>query len=569
LISEATFVVTDTETTGEARGRDRMIEIGAVRVSGGETHGRYSALVNPGVSVPRRITRLTGISTAMIFDKPSPEPVLRAFLEFLGDGVLVAHNLRFDARVIDQELRRYNLRALSNRTLCTLRLARRLLPGLRSKGLSSVADFYGLTFERRHRALSDAEVTARILVRLLEKLSLEHRIDELDEVLAFQNRSYGGARPSLKRIRELRDRVVPALPSRAGVYLMKDAAGRVLYVGKAKDLRSRVGSYFSGVEGHDAKTRQLLDAVRNVEWRSTPTELAALLLESRLIKQIRPRFNRAGVRYARRPFLRLSTSEAFPRLSYCHELRDDGSEYYGPVRGEGYAGWVVDLVNRMFLLRECDDATLAHGARCIIGDLGRCSMPCEGLVDVDDYAPHVERVRRFLRGETPDVLDALRVRMERAAGEMDFEQARVYRDFIRRLEGTMARHRVLAMPVLDKNALVVVNEPKQALEVLVVRNGLPAHSEVLREPAGSEAIWARIRALVARHFESGGHRPEHLSRSETEEIALLSSWLFANRQHLSIHVWSEGCAGDELADAVVSAIRTSDCDVAVPAAADA
>ena len=135
-VSDATFVVTDTETTGLKAEEHRVIEIGAVKVEDGDVVDRFQQLVNPQRSIPGRITKLTGITTGMVFEAPTMEEVMPAYLDFLGDGILTAHNLSFDKGFLEAECERLGRGPLSNETLCTVRLARRLLPGLDSKGLS-------------------------------------------------------------------------------------------------------------------------------------------------------------------------------------------------------------------------------------------------------------------------------------------------------------------------------------------------------------------------------------------------------------------------------------------------
>ena len=154
---------------------------------------------------------------------------------------------------------------------------------------------------------------------------------------------------------------------------MHDAQGEVIYIGKAKSLRSRVRSYFTAIESHASHTRKLVQTVRQLTWRETGSELGALLLESRLIKTQKPRFNRAQRRYRSRPFVRLEITDRFPRISAQTYLKDDGAEYFGPLGGRRQAEMVVELINRLFLLRECDDATFA--ARTPLSLCGHGEMP--------------------------------------------------------------------------------------------------------------------------------------------------------------------------------------------------
>ena len=373
LLSDATFVVTDTETTGGSAASDRLIEIGAVKLRHGEVVERFSSLINPMRSIPARITHLTGISTAMVFDQPAVESVLPRFQEFLGESIFVAHNLGFDWRFIDAELGRADLPGLNNERLCTLRLARRVLRGLRSKGLSSLSDYYGIRIDRRHRALDDAEATAIILTKLLSSIEFEHGITCVNDLLAFQRQTYGAYLDDAKHVRRIREEVLPVVPPRAGVYFMRNRSGKVIYVGKAKNLRSRVRTYFTAVEAHPARTRKLVKEVRDVTWRETGSELAALLEESRLIKEHQPRHNRALKRYGRRPFIRLDCSAKYPTVSFVSQLVDDGAEYFGPVRGGRNAAFIVDLIDTVFKLRECDDGTFARRSACMYAEMNRLS----------------------------------------------------------------------------------------------------------------------------------------------------------------------------------------------------
>ncbi len=170
-LAKTEFVVVDIETTSTRPGTARITEVGAVRVRGGTTLETFTQLVNPGLPVSGSVARLTGIHDGMLADAPPFRRIAVPWLDFLGNAVLVAHNAPFDTRFLDQELRRCGEETPRNTVLCTVRLARRLVPGLRSHNLDSLADFFHLEFSARHRALGDAEVTARLLIRLLELAS--------------------------------------------------------------------------------------------------------------------------------------------------------------------------------------------------------------------------------------------------------------------------------------------------------------------------------------------------------------------------------------------------------------
>ncbi len=553
LIEDATFVVTDTETTGAPAGTDRMIEIGAVKIRNGEVVGRFAELVNPGCAVPKRITRLTGISTAMIFDRPAASDVLPRFIDFLGDGIFVAHNLSFDRRVLNHELTRAGMRPLRNDQLCTLRLARRLLPGLRSKGLSSLVDFFDIRMERRHRALDDAAATGEILLRLVDRLILEHRHLEVERLLQLQHKDYVKSIP--KHIRQIRASIARRLPPGPGVYFMKDRDGQVIYIGKAKSLKNRVRSYFNAIEGHPGRVRQMLQRVRDVTWEETGTELEALLAESRLIKELRPTFNRALKKHANRPFIRLDVSSPFPTISYVKFIVDDGAEYYGPVRGHRYAEWVVELINRMFKLRECDDRTLALGRRCFYGEIDRCALPCESRLP-DAYSAEVDHVRDFLTGRNADrVLVRLEEEMKDCARQLEFEQARECRDSIDRLRRLLAQQETVAAPIMEHNAIHVLRDARlDAVKLFFIRFGRLAQTYTAASTPTEEQYRA-IRFLCRKHYEGDTPRPLRYMREEIDEIRILANWLYATRKRSDIIRWNPDLSAERLAEEVLKKIR--------------
>ncbi|PEN14860.1 DNA polymerase III subunit epsilon [Longibacter salinarum] len=556
-IEDATFVVTDTETTGTKAASNRVIEIGAVKVEAGEITDRFQQLINPERTIPSRITHLTGITTGMVFDKPTMENVMPQYLDFLGDGILVAHNLPFDLRFLNAECSRLGLSDLENQTLCSLRLARRLLPGLRSKGLSRLAQFYGINVNGRHRALGDAEATGIILKRFIRQLDFEHDIHEVDELLAFQNRKYTKVRKAPKHLKKLREDVLPDLPDAPGVYFLKTSSGKTLYIGKAKQLSDRVRSYFTAIESKDARKRKMMSKVRRVEWTVTDTELEALLLESRLIKEQKPSYNRAQKRYRHRPFIKLQTDEAFPRVGWQRAISDDGAEYYGPLRSRKQAELVIEVISRFFGLRECDDSELSLGQRCLYADMERCTAPCENE-DEERYAVQVDRVREFLCGQDTSVLDELEERMQQASRQLEFEKAATFRDWLQTLERMLAKQKAVAAPVLDHNAaLVHPHQDEGTADVLLVRFGKFARSLRVNLPLSPDRT-SDVAGAVEFVFDDATVRPDELTRRDQDEIRLLSHWMYMHRSDLLSVRRGEGGLDDFVTRIVATLNQTTD-----------
>ncbi len=553
-VSDATFVVTDTETTGTKPEKHRVIELGAVKVRDGDIVDRFQQLVNPQRSVPGRITKLTGITTGMVFEAPPMAEVLPDYLDFLGDGIFAAHNLTFDQGFLNAECRRAGHDALSNETLCTLRLARRLLPGLDSKGLSRLTQFYDLNVDGRHRALGDAEATGHVLTRFLRQLAFEHEIDTVDGLLSFQHQQYQQVRTTPSHLREIRQETLPEVPEAPGVYELHNSSGTPIYIGKAKCLPDRLRSHFTAVESKSARMRKMLQKVRAVDWTATDTELQAILLESRRIKADKPRYNRAQRRYYNRPFLRLDTSHEYPTISWSRTLEADGAEYYGPVRNTDQAEMVVDVVGRFFELRECDDQRLRLGQRCLYADMDRCTAPCE-TDDRDAYAEVVDHVRAFLTGQDPSVVERLRDRMRQASEQRDFERAAEFRDIIEQLDPILEKQRVAAAPIRRYHAALLhpVADSDGRVEVLFIRFGRLEDAVVCSRPltaSDRQQLRARCRAL----FDPEMSAPESLSKRDATEIRLVLHWAYAHRDELSVVRWSAGEAPDAFGDRILEAL---------------
>ncbi len=285
LIEDAEIVVFDLETTGLSARRDRICEIGAVRVKALEVADTFETLVKPGVALPPTIARLTGLRDAELRGAPRPELAIRRFLAFAGDAALGAHNARFDVGFVDCAVERLTGRRVAAPVIDTVWLARRLLHGRSERfSLSQLAHFFGTSCEPCHRALPDAVATAEILVSLLG-LAQERGARTLAEVIEL-------AAPRARRLHARRSLIAGA-PTTPGVYLFRDRNEAVLYVGKARDLRARLRSYFAGDRQRPA-VEAALGALARVEWRELGSELEASLEELRLIRDLRPPANARG-----------------------------------------------------------------------------------------------------------------------------------------------------------------------------------------------------------------------------------------------------------------------------------
>lgn len=233
-------------------------------------------------------------------------------------------------------------------------------------------------------------------------------------------------------------RLLKQIPSRPGVYRMLDAAGKVLYVGKAKDLRRRVASYFS--RSLNQRLQAMVAQIADLELTVTRTEGEALLLESNLIKSLRPRYNvllRDDKSY---PYIRLTVGDEFPRLAFYRGPRTGNDRLFGPYPSAGAVRETMQLLQKLFPVRQCEDSFFRNRSRpCLQYQIKRCGGPCVGLVTAEDYADDVDHTIKFLEGRTDEVVEALAQRMEQASGSLAFEQAAVLRDQIATLRRIQQR----------------------------------------------------------------------------------------------------------------------------------
>lgn len=272
------YVLLDLETTGTTPAQDRITEIGLIRYENGVETGRWNTLVNPQVSIPPFIQRLTGITQAMTADAPIFAGIHGTLLDWLEDAVICAHNVRFDYGFLKHEFARIGI-SFQKKVLCTVKLSRKLYPQHKEHNLNAIMDRFQLTCPDRHRAMGDVNMMAAFIHRMMAQLG-EHTVQEAARLLLKQQTI-----PS-----NLDHLEIHAIPDTFGVYLFHGDSA-LLYVGKSVTLKSRVLSHFQS-DHRSSKEMRITQEIRRIEYRITGGELGALLLESRLIKEHQPIHNR-------------------------------------------------------------------------------------------------------------------------------------------------------------------------------------------------------------------------------------------------------------------------------------
>lgn len=315
-LSEVVFCVIDLETTGASPKTCEITEVGAAKYQGGVCIGTFQTLINPGVPIPPEIIYLTGITETMVGPAPLIDPVLPMLLEFIGNAVIVGHNVRFDLGFLNKALSDRDYPKLSNRVVDTCSLARRLVRSeVANCKLGTLSAHFGFVNQPTHRALDDVLATADLLHILLERAA-GFGVLGLDDLLEL---------PAINRHPHASKlHLTNGLPRQPGVYLFRDRSGQVLYVGKATNLRARVRSYFSTDERR--KIMPLLQITAKIDHVPCPTAFEAAVLEVRLIQRELPRFNRHSKFWSEYAYLRVIGSGANPKVTSVRTFDEpDGS----------------------------------------------------------------------------------------------------------------------------------------------------------------------------------------------------------------------------------------------------
>ncbi len=263
------------------------------------------------------------------------------------------------------------------------------------------------------------------------------------------------------------------IPASPGVYLFKDRGGRIVYIGKADSLRSRVRSYFAGSPAEHPWTRRLVRAIASVEYIATPSPVDALILEANLVKQHKPRYNINLKDDKKYPYLKLTMTHPFPRLVLTRSYRRDRSLYFGPYTRVKALRQTLRMLKKIFPLRQCTESRFASAKRpCLNFEMGRCLAPCSRPEVAEHYHTVVTATREFLEGRTAKVVSTLRARMERLAAKLKFEQAAALRDQLQALEDIARRQAVVFGDTRDRDFVAVAGEKVDACGVVLeVREG--------------------------------------------------------------------------------------------------
>lgn len=521
-IEETEFCVVDTETTGLSPRNNNIIEIGIVKISNLKIVDRYHSMINPGRAIPYYITNLTGISDDDVYNAPFFEDIVDEIIEFMGENVISAHNLSFDKSFLRAEFRNAGRDLPQNHEVCTLKMARKLYPFLKSKSLGSVCSHLKLKNSGAHRALSDAEVTGKALIKMIKELKKTHRMTSLEELLDYQKMPGKFHQPF--KVKKKLSQDVFDLPNAPGVYHFLNAKNEIIYIGKAKSLRDRVKTYFSAAAPKKAK--KIVKQASRLKVELTNSELTALLLEAESIKLAKPKHNSQLKRYGNKYFLRITAKDAFPGIEICNHFDFDGNDYFGLFISRRKAETVFDVLTKIFALRECDDKELARGKRCFLAEIERCIAPCENK-DKELYNSELEKVYEFLYGKNQFALNRLLNKMKYYSDTQKYEKAAEVKELVDMILAQTHKSSLLAEPVNQANVLFEVSEGGDKDYILMLEGRIFIKKYSLKEKDYFEEA-------IDDYYGNTLYLSAIPDEEDLEKMKITLNWMIKNRNKVRI-----------------------------------
>ena len=519
-LADVTFCVLDIETTGTDRGGDLITEIGVVKVRCGQFLGTMATLVNPGKAIAPSVTVLTGITQSMVAKAPRIETVLPTLQEFIGESVIVGHNVSFDMGFINAAMLRSDRPAFRNTIVDTLPLARRLVrdevPDCR---LGTLASRFRLDHRPSHRALDDALATTDLLHLLIERAA-GLGVMSLDDLVLLPKM---GGHPQAAKLK-----LTHHLPRSPGVYRFLGANDEVLYVGKATNLRQRVRSYFGSDDRR--KIGPMLRETQRLAHTGTTDPVSAEVLELRYLHHLNPRYNRVGTTWQKYCYVRLTTDEAWPRLVITTEPAATGV-HIGPLTSRSMAGSVIEAVQSALPIRRCTTRMgrnyrpLPGATPCTGARLGVAMCPCSGTADEATYWRVVTQVMAGFTTSPQLVLDPLWAKIGVLAAERRYEEAATMRDRAHAFAAAITRQRLSDQLRAAGDVGVQLHDT-----VLHIRDGVLLSAQ----PAGQLATGLELAPPVAPQY------PLPLPRDAADEVLCLARAI----ERASFHARLLWCSGE-------------------------
>ena len=529
-LNDITFSVIDVETTGLSHLYENVIEIGIVKIHNNEVIDSFSTLINPLRSIPPFITKLTGIKNSDLDNKPTFDEITQDLIAFIDNTVLVGHNISFDFNFIFTELKRNGVDNFNPIRICTLKLAKKLYPELKSRSLGNLAFALNIPHTEAHRALGDAKTTAYILIQQLKELKILG-ISELHELLSFQ--IIGAKKPEIVVGNTEIINFISTLPRLPGIYYFMNKKNEIIYVGKAKSLKDRLKSYFS--KNISSKTKKIIKQAKSLKVEITNSELTALLYESELIKIVDPKFNIQLKRYTSKHYLRIRRDIPFPKIELTSDFDFDGNDYYGIFLNRRQASQLIEIIDKAFLIRECSDREFKKNRLCYLAEIERCIAPCVQS-DVDKYNYELSKIEDFIFGKTQYILDRLLERMKRYSDELKYEKCMEIKEIIQLVLKQIQKSSLISEPINRAKLIVRINSEVSNPDLIMILEGKVFVNEIGKKNERDESIL--FDQDIDDYFENAINNKFQPSLEDLEKLKTLLNWIIRNRHLVSIYYLS-------------------------------
>ena len=368
--------------------------------------------------------------------------------------------------------------------------------------------------------------------------------------------------PTVVEISEALQGTLANLPAKAGCYLMKDVDGKVIYVGKAVNLRSRVRSYFHASANHERRIQKLVSHIQDIEWIVVDSELEALILEMNLIKKHRPHYNVRLKDDKRYPYIKVHWADPFPTVTVTRQMQQDGARYFGPYTSVWAVHQTLDLLRKIFPFLTCDREITGKDERaCLYFDIKLCTAPCIGMIDLASYRQMISDLCEFLEGRTEKIVTRLQFDMEKAAEEMRYERAASIRDQMRAIETVVERQKIISSEYIDSDVLALARSNGEAcVQVFFIRGGKLIGRDYFLLEGAADNTDEGVMAEFIKQFYSQAPMipPQVLLPHEVEEAQIIRQWLGQRRgdQKVEILVPHDGPQQDLIQMAAENATET-------------
>jgi excinuclease ABC subunit C len=356
--------------------------------------------------------------------------------------------------------------------------------------------------------------------------------------------------------------ILKTLPTKPGCYIMRNIDGKIIYVGKAINLRSRVRSYFHDTADLTLKTRRLVEDVRDIEWIVVNSELEALILEMNLIKKHLPQYNVRLKDDKRYPFIKVPWSDPFPKVLVTREHIHDGSRYFGPYTSVWAVHQTLDLLRKIFQYRSCDRIITGEDQRaCLYYDIKLCTAPCIGRINQEDYRQMIDDLCKFLEGRTDPILDRLKYQMAEHSSQLNYEKAAILRDQIQAIEKVVERQKIISNTKLDSDVIALArSNGDSCVQIFFIRNGrLIGREYFILEGTEGENDNEIVSQFIKQFYAEASSIPnEVLLPNELEEAVIIQQWLNQQRGGQKVHfrIPQRGSKHDLVKMATENAVET-------------